>query len=503
MKQLVVLTIILLNAYYAGAQHVPGANGKVLMIVSNPSVSEQTGWPIGAWWSEVTHPYWEFTEAGYAVDFASPEGGKIEFDSFSDPEDKSGYSAHDIISLGFKMDATKMKLLSSTLKLSEVDTSQYKAIFVSGGQGPMYTFVDNTELHKLFADYYETGRPTAAICHGTSILLKTKLSNGDLLVKGKTWTGFANSEEQYADNYVGFQIQPFRIEDRVRKIDDTRFVTSIPFGSFALRDGNLITGQQQNSGAEAAKLVIEAIKENETNYPTYVLVHGAWADESSWGFVKNQLAIEANVEVVNLPAHGIELTPANKVTLNDYVNTVVKAIDKHKGSEIILVGHSMAGIVLSSIAERYPNKVDKYVYVSAYLPQSGESLVSLAKTDEQSKVGPNMEFTAAYTATTIKKEVIPEAVCNDCPDYMKEILVKYHKEEPTDPLNQVLELTKKNYGKAKKYYIHTTNDVAVGYDLQKRMVAKDGNISKIFEMKTSHLPFVVQPEKFIKILKSI
>lgn len=74
---------------------------RVVVLASNPAVSEQTGWPIGFWWAELTHPYWEFLEHGYQLDIASPEGGKLEADTWSDPRDESKYSADDLISLGF------------------------------------------------------------------------------------------------------------------------------------------------------------------------------------------------------------------------------------------------------------------------------------------------------------------------------------------------------------------------------------------------------------------
>src|SRR6266487_6089111 len=74
---------------------------KVLIVVSNPGTSRQTGWPIGFWWAELTHPYWEFTERGYRVDVASPDGGALEADPWSDPRDESGYSAEDLVTLGF------------------------------------------------------------------------------------------------------------------------------------------------------------------------------------------------------------------------------------------------------------------------------------------------------------------------------------------------------------------------------------------------------------------
>jgi len=502
MKKLLIILALFFPITPFFAQHNAGHNGKVLMIVSNPTISKQTGWPIGVWASELTHPYWEFSEAGYAIDIASPLGGAIKIDGFSDPDDESGYAAFDYVSRGFLADPTKQELLKNSKKLSTVNPNDYKAIFVCGGQGPMYTFYENEEVHKFFTNYYETGKPTAAICHGTSILLKTKLSNGKNLVEGKKWTGFANSEEQYADNYVGMQIQPFRIEEEAMKMPRTNFVTGTPFSAFAVRDGNLITGQQQNSGAAAARLILEAMEEDKKRYPTYVLVHGAWADESAWCFVRNQLAVHANVEVVNLPGHGVELTPANKVSMNDYVNTVEAAIKKYDG-KVTLVGHSMAGVVVSQVAENIPNKIDKLVYISAYLPQDGQNLIDLANTDAQSLVGPNMEFTADYAAAKVKQDIIVPGVCADCPKFMQDALLKYHKAEPAGPLNEKVKLTNQNFGKVAKYYIHTSQDKAVGYELQKRMVKANGTFSKTFVMNTSHLPFVVQPERFIEILTGI
>jgi putative intracellular protease/amidase len=504
MKKILMLSSLIfftINSFVA-AQHNAGNNGKILMIASNPAVSKQTGWPIGAWYAEVTHPYWAFAEAGYTVDIASPEGGEVKFDGFSDPEDASKYAAFDYISLGFKRDESKMALLKNTLKLSAVNPDDYKAIFVCGGQGPMYTFYENAEVHKFFVDFYQTGKPTAAICHGTCILLKTKLPNGNFLVEGKRWTGFASSEEQYADNYVGMKIQPFRIEDEARKMPNSRFEVGAPFSAHAVKDGNLITGQQQNSGAAAAELVLEALEKDKKRYPTYVLVHGAWADESAWGFVRNELAKRANVVVVNLPAHGVDLTAAGKVTLNDYVKNVVNTVNRQPG-KVTLVGHSMAGIVISQVAENIPQKIDKLVYVSAYLPRNGEDLLSLSKQDKQSKAGGALEFNADYSAAKIKKEAIVPAVCADCPAFMQEALVKYHKEEPTKPLEGKVALTKAKFGMVPKYYLHTTQDAAVGYDLQKQMVQNNGGIKKTFEMATSHLPFVVQPQRFLEILAEI
>jgi putative intracellular protease/amidase len=232
---------------------------RVLIIAADSATSPTTGWPIGFWWAELVHPYWTFVEAGYAVDIVSPKGGDLIGDSFSDPEDASGYAAHDILSLGFKKSPTHAGLIRSVRPLSAIRADDYDAILVIGGQSPMVTQIDDATLHAFIARFYETGKPIALICHGTCNLLKVKLSNGELLVRGRTWTGFANTEEDFADGFVGKPIQPFRIETEAKKLSHTNFIVGPAFKPFTVRDGNLITGQQQNSGAAAAREIVAAL----------------------------------------------------------------------------------------------------------------------------------------------------------------------------------------------------------------------------------------------------
>jgi len=232
---------------------------RVAIVASNPAVSEQTGWPIGFWWAELTHPYWEFTERGYEVDVASPDGGALRADSWSDPRDKSGYSAEDLISLGFIHSPDHLKLVEQSKPIAEVELDDYDGILLVGGQGPMYTFFNDERVHQLVASFYEARKVTAVICHATAVLLKTRLSNGKLLVEDKTWTGFANSEERFVDEFVGQRVQPFWIEDEANQIEQTNFIVGGRFKAHAVRDGNLITGQQQHSGGAAARLMIEAL----------------------------------------------------------------------------------------------------------------------------------------------------------------------------------------------------------------------------------------------------
>jgi len=246
---------------YVHAHGMP-TKGKILMVLSSPTVSEQTGWPIGFWAAELTHPLHVFQEAGYEVELASTEGGEVKMDNYSDPTDESGYAAHDIISLGYMQQNWFNEILKATNKLSDANHASYDAIFLVGGQGPMYTFRGNQDLEKLFASFYEAGKPSAAVCHSTTLLLEAETSNGSLLVEGKTWTGFASAEEEFADQAVGQKIQPYRIEEEARKLKNTTFKVADAFSSYAITDGNLITGQQQNSGAAAARMVVDLLNTN-------------------------------------------------------------------------------------------------------------------------------------------------------------------------------------------------------------------------------------------------
>ena len=136
----------------------------------------------------------------------------------------------------------------------------------AGGQAPMFTFEGARNLHRKFVEFYEAGKVAAALCHGTALLRYARLSNGEYLVKGKTVTGFANVEEDFADNAVWSMnllsrdkhVMPWRIEDELKKMG-ANYVQAGLWRAFAIRDGNLITGQQNFSGSETADAVVQAL----------------------------------------------------------------------------------------------------------------------------------------------------------------------------------------------------------------------------------------------------
>jgi len=246
----------------------PKKTKRVAIVISNPAISTTTGWPVGFWWSELSHPYFFLAEKGYTIDVFSPNGGKCEADAMSDPRDPSGYSDTDIVSMGFIASPKYAKVIENTGKVADIDVAAYDAIVVAGGQGPMFTFEKAVDLHQKFVEFYETGKVACALCHGVAVLRYARLSNGDYLAKGKTVTGFANVEEDYADNAVwdmnalarDKHLMPWRIEDELKKIG-ANYVQAGLWRGFAVRDGNLVTGQQNFSPLETADVLVRALGE--------------------------------------------------------------------------------------------------------------------------------------------------------------------------------------------------------------------------------------------------
>ena len=216
----------------------------------------------------MTHPYFLLTEMGYEIEIFSPDGGMCEADAMSDPRDPSEYSSSDLISMGFLSTPKLAALIQNTKKVSEIDAKKFDGILVAGGQGPMFTFERAAVLHKKFVEFYEAGKIACAMCHGVALLRYARLSNGQYLAEGKTVTGFANVEEDFADNAVWTMnllsrdkhVMPWRVEDEMKKIG-ANYVQGGLWRGFAIRDGNLVTGQQNFSGMETAKSVVEALGE--------------------------------------------------------------------------------------------------------------------------------------------------------------------------------------------------------------------------------------------------
>jgi putative intracellular protease/amidase len=149
-------------------------------------------------------------------------------------------------------------LLEDTPRLADLEPGEFDALVVCGGNAPMFQFRKNEDLMRAIAAFYEAEKPTALLCHGVSALIDVQLSDGSYLVEGKTVAGFANVEEDYVDRAVGQKVMPYRIEDELRK-RGANYIQGGLFRNFAIRDGRLITGQQQYSGTKVAELVIAGL----------------------------------------------------------------------------------------------------------------------------------------------------------------------------------------------------------------------------------------------------
>lgn len=240
----------------SGVKHKPR---RILSIVSN--TTDLQGMPVGFFGEEMTRAFLMFIEAGHQVDLASPKGGEVMIDTHSDPRTPNGAYADDLITLGFIHHNKFGALLKNSLPISDVNVDEYDAVWVAGGGGPLLTFKDDTALHALIASFYEKGKIVTTICHGSALLLWTRLSNGKLLADGKKWTGFSDEEEDEVNALFGKTLNEYTIESEASGVEGTTFLCRKANEPFAIRDGRLITGQQQYSSGITAQLVIEALDE--------------------------------------------------------------------------------------------------------------------------------------------------------------------------------------------------------------------------------------------------
>ena len=235
---------------------------------------------------------------------------------------------------------------------------------------------------------------------------------------------------------------------------------------------------------------------------TFVLVHGAWQGAYVWQFVKDGLEKKGQkVIVVELPAHGNDTTSPANVSLDVYRDKVIAAINS-VGTKVVLVGHSLGGMVVSAVAESIPEKIEKPIYVAAFVPISGQRLVDLAGQDAQSQLGPSLIPSAdQFTLDIIPANRIP-IFCQDGSAAVKQLLTDKFRPEPAFPFTIPVSLTSTAFGKVDKYYIYTTADQAIGIKLQNQMAAAAG-ITKLYSLTSGHSPFLSVPDSLTNILTTI
>ena len=223
---------------------------KILVVLTSVEKYPNMNRATGLWLGEAVHFVKKVEEAGYEIDYVSPEVGYTPIDPHSlamaDPIDWEWYQKKEF-----------MNRLGATLKPSEVNPDDYIAIYYAGGHGVIWDFPDNEALQSISQKIYENGGFVASVCHGAVGLLNIKLSNGSLLVKDKEVTGFSNEEEKLAelDQFV-----PFLTETELIARGAIYKKADQPWATFAIADQRVITGQNPASGGAVADLLIAALK---------------------------------------------------------------------------------------------------------------------------------------------------------------------------------------------------------------------------------------------------
>ncbi|MDV7103312.1 type 1 glutamine amidotransferase domain-containing protein [Vibrio sp. TH_r3] len=223
---------------------------KILMVLTSHSELGNTGEKTGFWVEEFAAPYYLFMDAGIEVTLASPNGGQPPIDPKSELEDFQTAATK-----RFDADNIAQTQLGNTLILSDIDSSDYDAVFYPGGHGPLWDLVDNSDSIGLIESFLSTQKPVAAVCHAGAVLLNIKDAQGNYVVQSKAVTGFSNSEE---DAVQLTDIVPFLLEDELKNRGaDYQKVSD--WSPFVVQDGLLVTGQNPASSESTATKLLEML----------------------------------------------------------------------------------------------------------------------------------------------------------------------------------------------------------------------------------------------------
>ena len=225
----------------------------VLMIVTSHGTLGNTGKPTGVWAEELTTPYYALIDSGFDVLIASPLGGQPPFAAGSvkfNPTDNEG-------SVGrFLHDSSAMEKFGASYPTATLQAASFSAVLLPGGHGTMWDTAFDAATARLVADIFNSGKPTAAVCHGPAGLLGALRPDGKSILQGKKVNGFTNEEETAAGL---MDVVPFHLETRMRELGGV-FESGAMWGAYAVRDGNLITGQNPQSSALVASHLVAALQ---------------------------------------------------------------------------------------------------------------------------------------------------------------------------------------------------------------------------------------------------
>lgn len=223
---------------------------KILMVLTSHDQLGNTGKKTGFWLEEFAAPYYVFRDAGANVVLASPAGGQPPLDPVSDAPDAQTADTE-----RFRKDLVAQQALANTQRLESIDSTTFDAVFYPGGHGPLWDLAENQHSIELIENFYANGKPVGTVCHAPGVLRHAKKPDSTPLVAGKRVTGFSNTEE----SAVGLtDVVPFLVEDELKALGGNYEKTD-DWGSYALTDGHLVTGQNPASSAAAAEELLKLL----------------------------------------------------------------------------------------------------------------------------------------------------------------------------------------------------------------------------------------------------
>ncbi|MBB3297091.1 putative intracellular protease/amidase [Rhizobium sp. BK591] len=227
---------------------------KILMVLTSHDQLGNTGRKTGFWLEELAAPYFVFRGAGADITLASPKGGQPPLDPKSN---EPSFQTED--TRRFERDQAATAALANTLRLSDINQADYDSVFFPGGHGPLWDLTNDRNALSLIEDMLAAGKPVALVCHAPGILTNVKAPDGKPIAKGRTVTGFTDSEEE-AMHLV--EVVPYLLEDVLRE-QGAKFSKTADWGVHVVQDGLLITGQNPASSKQGARRLLEALRKQD------------------------------------------------------------------------------------------------------------------------------------------------------------------------------------------------------------------------------------------------
>lgn len=232
---------------------------------------------------------------------------------------------------------------------------------------------------------------------------------------------------------------------------------------------------------------------------TFILIHGSWHSAWNWHRIVPLLQQHGHKAIApDMPGMGRDKTPIQQVKLATSVQKVCDILDGIEG-KAILVGHSKNGILISQAAEYRPHKIEKLVYLAAYLIPHGRTQREYSAMDTQGVLKPYVDFHPALNATTLRPEIYKEGLYHDCDDHITELAKLILTHEAVESGSTPLQLTDANFGRVPRVYIECTHDRAVTPFIQRKMYTETP-CEKVYSLPTSHSPFFSKPNELAEIM---